>query len=83
MEHRFDHRRPVVCQVGLKYRNQYVLSCRVRAVGRGGALEPDDGGRHVEGLVVHHTSQGVGLMFLDEQAATLLLLIDAQGVQSL
>ena len=99
MEHRFDHRQPVVCRVAIEYRNQCVLSCRVRDVGRGGAFvevsardvdiplgalvslvwqEPDDGCRHVEGLVVHHTSQGVGLMFRDEQAV--MLLIDAQRV---
>lgn len=38
MEHRFDYRQPVVCQVALEYRNQCVLSCRVRDVGRGGAF---------------------------------------------
>ena len=102
MEHRYDYRRPVVCQVALEYRNQCVLSCRVRDVGRGGAFvevsardadiplgalvslvwqRPHDSYRHVEGLVVHHTSEGVGLMFRDEQAA--MLLIDAQSVQSL
>ena len=99
MDHRFDRRQPVVCQVTLEYRNQCVLSCRVRGVGRGGAFvevpvrdvdiplgvlvslvwqEPDDGCRHVDGLVVHHTSQGVGLMFCDEPSATWL--IDAQHV---
>ena len=99
MEHRFYHRRPVVCQVALKYRDQCVLSCRVRNVGRGGAFvevstqdadiplgalvslvwqQSDDSCGHVEGLVVHHTSQGIGLMFRDEQVA--MLLIDAQRV---
>lgn len=99
MEHRFDHRQPVVCQVAIEYRNQCVLSCRVRDVGYGGAFvevsvqdadiplgalvslvwqQSDDSCQHVEGLVVHHTSQGIGLMFRDEQSATLL--IDAQCV---
>lgn len=99
MEHRFDHRQPVVCQVALEYRNQCVLSCRVRDVGCGGAFvevsardadiplgalvsliwqQSGEGCRHVKGLVVHHTPQGVGLMFRDEQAV--ILLIDAQRV---
>jgi hypothetical protein len=46
----------------------------------------DDGYRHVEGLVVHHTSQGMGLMFRDEQVATLLIDtpdVQAQNVRSL
>lgn len=108
MEHRFNYRQPVTCQVALYYRNQCISpSCRVRDVGRGGAFvevsardadiplgalvslvwqEPDDGYRHVEGLVVHHTSQGMGLMFRDEQVATLLIDtpdVQAQNVRSL
>lgn len=32
----------------------------------------EDGQQHVEGLVVHQTSQGIGLMFRDEHATNLL-----------
>ena len=92
MEHRLSHRQPVTCQIDLHYRNQFVSSCRVCDLGRGGSFveitevtdiplgalvrlvwrASPDSLRHVEGLVVHQRSHGVGLMFSDENAASLL-----------